>query len=102
MLKHVVYLLIASLLAVLLGHYIAGGLRAVLWLHHELSLLMRVIFSGGHVGLILRDSLAMLMVPCLVAGVVALICYVLRRPIELYTIVTAWAVWLILMTAIWV
>lgn len=96
MLKHVILVIILSLLAVLFMHelgYIAHYLEIA---HSFIAKHLLKIFAGGTTGRIIQNTVALFIIPFVTAVIPALVYWGITRKSFLYFPYVLWAAWLIL------
>ena len=100
MLKQMIILVIVSLLITLTFVYDQQAIQYLIWGHDYVSLMLRDVFSGGHVGSTSRELLAMLVIP-VVAGVgFAGIYYLVQKRWFPYFMEVVWVIWLVQVSAL--
>ncbi len=96
MFKHLVLLVVATILVVIFRDPIVHALNFLLLIHHRLASSLSLLFSGDSVGRIAQNVLAILIIPCAVGGVFALVYYIIKKSHYAHTMMTIWVVWLVL------
>lgn len=100
MLKHSIWLLIGSIVAIFLKPQLAKVLHYLLVAHNKVSGWLALIFTHGSAGQIIQDVLALMIIP-IVAGLAAtLVFWLFKRVAMPHTLTTVWAVWLVLIVTI--
>ncbi len=95
MLKHVVVIVSLSIVVILGMAYAQTGLEYVISAHDWLSNLLKDVFSTGHIGNLIRELLALLVIP-LAIGLLPVIAYWLaKRSWFPYFMEVVWVVWLL-------
>ena len=100
MFKHIVALIILSVLSVIFKTQLAIVLHWIINWHHHLSTELTSVFSQDKVGLIAQNSLALLLIPLLVTAVVAFALWILRRKMIPFLPEVMWIIWLLLLALI--
>ncbi len=96
MLKHIVIAIIVSLIAILAVHQSALLLHWLVYSHKVMSSLLGQIFSGGDIGALIRKTIALFMVPLIVALIPAGFYWGVTRKYFDYFPHVFWATWLLL------
>ncbi len=100
MLKHIIAILLLSILIVLTMPYAQIGLQAMVSLHDMIAEALTLVFSGGQAGNITRKLIALLSVPLLAGLIPACIYYLVKRSWFPYFIEFVWVTWLVQTAAI--
>jgi len=100
MLKQIVALVIGSLIITITMVYDQQALQYLIIAHDYLSQLLRDVFSGGQVGNISREMLALLIVPVATGIGLAAVYYLIKRHWFPYFMEVVWVIWLVQVSAI--
>jgi len=100
MLKQVIAIIILSILIIVGMPYVQQGLQFVLSGHEWLSNLLKDVFSGGQAGNIIRQLIALLIIPVAVALIPAIIYWLARRAWFPYFMEFVWVIWLVQISAL--
>lgn len=100
MLKHILALLILSVLVILLLHPFALLVYATIYLHNLIMHLLSGVFAGDYLGMILKQSIGLVIVPMIFTVLPGLIYWLITRREVGYFYWLTWAFWLMLVTAI--
>jgi hypothetical protein len=96
MTRQIIYFILASLLVVIGAHYLAIPLLWIKTLHQTLLNLLGSIFAGGEIGMLLRKTLALLLLPPIVVAIPAFLYWMLqRRKTMPYIKEALWGLWLV-------
>jgi len=95
MVKHLIILVLLSVLVVLGMQYPQIGVKGLLAAHDWVSQLLTQVFSGGQVGNTIRELLALLCIPVVVGLIPSIIYWVVRRHWVPYFMEIVWIVWLV-------
>ena len=95
MLKHVAAIVILSILVITSMTYAQQGLNYLLSAHDWLSEMLTDVFSGGNTGNLIRQLLALLIIPVLIGFVPAFIYWLVKRHWFPYFMELVWAIWLV-------
>lgn len=100
MLKHIIILILLSLLIVLFMPYAQDGLQAIITAHDWISDMLLQVFSGGQAGNITRQLIALLAIP-IIAGLIPVIIFwmVKRRWLPCFMTIV-WVMWLLQTSAL--
>jgi uncharacterized membrane protein len=96
MIKHIVTYLILSLLIILFAAYAKIFFIYVNVLYVYIDTLLEPLFGAGLMGTAFRDMMTLVLTPLLLAGIPALIYWVIKRKKMPYFLETLWLFWLIL------
>jgi hypothetical protein len=100
MLKHVLAIIILSIVIILAMPYAQSALHYLVSAHDWLSDLLKEVFSGGQAGNIIRELLALLAIPVAVSLVPIIIYWIAKRSWFPYWMEVIWVVWLIQTSAL--
>ncbi len=100
MVKHVIIIVTLSTLVILGMAYAQTGLEYIISAHDWLSNLLKDVFSAGQMGNLIRELLALLVIP-LAIGLLPVVAYwVARRSWFPYFMEVVWVVWLLQVSAL--
>ena len=100
MIKHIVALIVLSILVVMGMMYAQQLLQALLSAHEWISEELMQVFSGGEAGNLARQLIALLSIPVFVGIIPAIIYWALKRKAFPYFMPLVWATWLVLTAVI--
>jgi len=100
MFKHLLYLLGASILAILFIHQVVLLLQFVNSGHAFITTQLSQLFTGGRMGEIARASIALLIIPIVVGFIPGGVYWGMKRKEMPFLYHTIWIVWIILLTSI--
>lgn len=100
MLKHVVTIVILSIVVIVAMPYVQQGLQFILSCHEWLSDLLKDVFSGGQAGNIIRQLIALLAIPVIIALIPAIIFWLAKRSWFPYFMELVWVIWLVQTSAL--
>lgn len=89
-----------SLIIILLAHYLFLALQWLLTGYQDLIAYMQSVFASGKLGQILSSFVALIAVPLIISGAVALIYWCFKRKVIPNYWLYLWGFWLILTTAL--
>ena len=95
MLKHIIALLVFSILVLMAMPQAQMGLHILLAAHDWIAEMLKQVFSGGVPGNLIRELLALLAMPLLVGLIPALLYWLAKRQWFPYFIDFVWVTWLI-------
>ncbi len=98
MLRQSFFVLLASLIVVLLATELAFILNYMDRAHLMLAGLLAKVFAGGTVGSIIRHTIALFLIPFIIALIPALIYYLAKKSSFPYFVYVIWVCWIILAT----
>jgi hypothetical protein len=93
--KSLIYLLL-SILVVLFAKYVHLAIVYIDMIYVYIMLQLASIFSINETGLLIRNVLVLALIPTLIAGIPALIYYVIKKQTMPYFMEIVWLLWLIL------
>jgi hypothetical protein len=100
MLKQVIAIVILSILVIIGMSYVQQGLQILLSGHDWLSDVLKDVFSGGQAGNIIRELIALLAIPLVVALIPAIIYWIAKRSWFPYFMELVWVIWLVQTSAL--
>lgn len=100
MVKHIIAIILLSILIIVGMSYVQQGLQFILSCHEWLSDVLKNVFSGGHAGNIIRQLIALLAIPVLVAFIPTLIYWLAKRAWFPYFMELVWVIWLVQTSAL--
>lgn len=100
MLKHIIALIVLSLLAVLGIAYAHQAVEILLSVHNWISDTLMEVFAGGEAGSLAKNIIAILSVPILIGLIPALLYWMIKRSWFPYFMQIVWIVWLIQISAL--
>ncbi len=100
MFKHVLALIVLSILAVIFKSELAVVLQWIIDWHQHMLTWLGSVFSADKVGVLTQHSLALLIIPVLITAIAALALWILRRKMIPFLPEVMWVVWLLLVALI--
>jgi len=100
MFKHLIILILLSVLVVLFMPYAQQGLQAVITAHDWINEMLMQVFSGGQAGNITRQLIALLAIPVIAGLIPALIFWMVKRRWFPYFMDFVWVTWLLQTSAL--
>jgi hypothetical protein len=98
MFKQIIYLIIASVLAVLLMPYLNKIFVYILQADNWVHLGLAKVFTGNAIGTFLTSLLGIFLIPLALALIIAGTVWVFKRTQFVYTMHVAWVSWIVLVT----
>jgi hypothetical protein len=98
--KQMLALIVLTLIVLFANSQINAGLHYLIDFHQWISDSLATIFSTGKVGDVIKGLFALLLVPCLIAGVTAIIYWAMKRATMPYIKEIIWLSWLIQAVAV--
>ena|SRR5579872_2164065 len=95
MIKHLVGIILLSVIVILAMPQAKIVLQALLSAHHWVDQLLRDVFSGGHAGNLIRQLIALLAIPVLIGFLPAIIYWLVKHSWLPCFMEIVWVVWLI-------
>jgi len=95
MLKHSIALIVISITILLSMPYAKQALEMLLYAHDWISQLLTNVFTGGQVGNLARELIALLSLPLIAGFIPALVYWGIKRHFFPYFMQIVWIVWLI-------
>lgn len=100
MIKHIIALLILSILILLVMPYAQTALHGLLSAHDWVADTLKQVFSGGDAGNLSRELIALLFMPIIVGLIPAFVYWLAKRSWFPYFMHCVWVTWLIQTSAI--
>lgn len=100
MLKHILLLILASLVAILFFHPLAIFLHSIVFLHNEIIRFLGNIFSNDLWGILAKQTLGLVLIPLIVAAIPAFIYWLYSRKQWHYFYSLLWVVWVMIVICI--
>ena len=100
MVKQSSFLLLSSILCVLFVTQFGFFLHGVTKVHDVLAHGLAIIFSGSHIGLFIKETLSLLIIPVVIALIPGGIYWVVKRKSMPYLMVLVWVAWIMLATVL--
>ncbi|MDP1574939.1 MAG: hypothetical protein Q8L78_08455 [Coxiellaceae bacterium] len=100
MFKQVLLLIILSVLAIMFQSQLMMVLKGFFYVHHQIASGLGLIFSYTKVGEIVQSVLALLLIPVVVAVLLAIAHFFLRQMHFPHTMSVVWVVWVVSLAAI--
>ena len=100
MYKHIIYLLVLSVIVLFTIPYCNTGLHALLTVHSFIVNELGKIFAGGEIGHMIKNVVSVLIIPFGIGLIIFLIHWLFKRGHMPLLPNIIWALWFILMTAI--
>jgi hypothetical protein len=95
MLKHLIALIILSVLVIFFMPYAQQITHLLLRAHEWISQLLTNVFAGGEPGKLAKDVIALLSIPILISFIPAIFYWIIRRHWFPYFMEVVWIVWLL-------
>lgn len=96
--KQILLLTALSIFFVLFHHLVSQSLSFILHLHNTLVSWLSNIFSSGNTSFIIKETLALLIIPGFLGLIVAGIYWAFKRNQLPYTMTVVWVLWVVLIT----
>lgn len=100
MLKHVLLLIILSIVAILFIHQLTHFLLYIGYSHTWLSRVFQAILSGFNAGRMVSHILALVIIPFIFALIPAFIYWIIKRGEMPHLMTLVWIIWIMLTTII--
>ena len=100
MIKHILLLILLSVLIIMTMVYAQTGLHALLAAHDWIGNTLKEVFADGKVGDITRQLIALLSVPLLVGLIPAFLYWLVKRRAFPYFMNFVWVTWLVQTSAL--
>jgi hypothetical protein len=95
MIKQIIAIIALSILTILTMLYAQEALQAIVSAHNWVSDTLTSVFSGGSAGNLIRQLLALLAIPLLIALIPAIIFWIVKRSWFPYFMHIVWVIWLV-------
>lgn len=100
MIKHIIILVCLSIVAIFLQTELAAVLNFLLLIYQKVMNGLSLVFSVDAVGSTVEAVLTLLLIPGVIAAVVATIYFVIRKRRYAHTMMVVWVMWAILLAAL--
>jgi hypothetical protein len=100
MLKQIIIIVVLSLLVVVSMPYAQQGLEYLVAGHDWVNQMLMQVFSGGQVGNMLRELIALLAIPLLISLIPVIIYWLIKRKWFPYFMEVLWVVWFLQTAAV--
>ena len=98
MIKHGIFLIILSVLAVLFKTELGQALQWTLSFYNQVSSALSVVFSGDKLGLLVQKTLSLILIPLILSLALSLVFWVFKRKAMPGLAYVVWIVWTVLLT----
>ncbi|MDA8561952.1 hypothetical protein N9L02_02425 [Gammaproteobacteria bacterium] len=95
MMKSIIAILVLSIAVIMAMPYTYQGLDLLLSFHEQVSDALTEVFTGGNIGNIIRQLIALLTAPFLIGLIPSIVYWILKRSWFPYFMQLVWIVWLI-------
>ncbi len=96
----VLVLVVLAIIIAFIQHYVAQGIHALLVVHDWINRLFGYVFSGGKIGNIIQECLSFIVLPFVIAGIIAIIYGVIKKSFLPCFMLIVWFVWLVMVTGL--
>lgn len=100
MIKHVILLIVLSLLAIIFIQEIHPVVHALVQLYKWLNQSLSVVFSGNRIGRIISSALSLIIIPLAFGLIIDFVYWLIKRQHLTYMWSLVWGLWLILIVTI--
>lgn len=100
MLQNIVILIIASILAVFIMSEISLFMHYLITAHQQVLGFLSKFISGSYAANVVRDVIALMAIPLIVALIPSFIYWIFTRHVFIYFTAVLWFVWLLLVAAL--
>ncbi len=98
--KHILYLILISVIAMYFINQIAAFLHFIDNIHGLLVKQLSMIFAGGKVGMMIKEVVALVLIPLGIASIPASVYWVFKRRVMPYFTDLLWVSWIMLATSV--
>ena len=99
-LRQLIWLVLFSVIVVLTAPFVHKILAMLLWMHQWIMQLLGEVFSAGKMGLWLRDIIAIIAIPFLLATIPTFFYWIVRGRAFPYFMAVVWVIWLLEVSAL--
>ncbi len=99
LIKHLLILIVCSVLAVFFKNQLVHVLNGLLYLHNAIANGLSDVFSSDDLGKILQAVIALLIIPLIVGIAVSFIHWMMKHTYYPYTMQIIWIAWAVLLVA---
>ena len=96
----VLIIVVLSFIFAIAAKYVYQLIALLVGFHRWIGHMVGMVFSSGGLGLIIENTLAFLVVPFLIAAIVAIIYKIVKKKFLPVFMLVVWVLWLVLATAI--
>lgn len=100
MLKHGIWMVVASVLAIFLKTQLAKVLHYLLLAHNKVADWLGLVFSHGSIGQLILDVLALMIIPIVIGLLVAIVLMLMKRTAKPQALVATWTAWVVLLVTL--
>lgn len=100
MIKQLILLIIASVVAIMFQSQIVHGLNMLVMAHNKEAASLAGIFSGDHTGRMIQGVIAVVLLPVAVGGVLSGGYWLVKKQMMPHTLTVVWVLWTILLTTL--
>lgn len=100
MLIQVIILVVLAIIIALCQHYATMCVHGLLMAHDWISSLFSYVFSGSSVGHIIQECLSFMVLPFVIACIIAIIYAVIKKSFLPCFMLIVWFVWLVMVTGL--
>ncbi len=100
MLKHGFLLVACSIAAIFFKSQLAHILQWLTLLHNKVVSGLSVVFSNDATGAIIQNVIALILIPVVAGGIVALGFYIVKKHSMPHTVLSIWIVWTVLLVTL--
>ena len=100
MLRQTIYLVIFSVLTIVFIREVGYVLQFVDHFHNVVAREMAVLFSGGTIGRIIRETIALILIPGVIGGIAYGVYWLITRKGLSYITHIVWISWIVLATSV--
>lgn len=95
MLKHIVYLFIASIVVIFGEVFVEQAFFALLWVYGQVSSVFGVLFSANTAGQVIHQIINLFITPLVILALPAIAAWLLKRDFNRVLIILLWGTWLV-------
>jgi len=100
MVKQIILLIIASVLAVMFQSQIMHALNVLVMAHNKEASSLAGIFSGDHMGRMIQGVIAVVLLPVAVGAVLSGGYWLVKKQMMPHTLTVVWVLWTVLLTTL--
>ncbi len=100
MVKQSVWLIVASTVAMLLQDQLSFILKILLLLHNKVAEGLGIIFSRAPAAELIQALIALIIVPVVIGGIVALILWIFKRYKHAHFMMAVWITWMVILVTL--
>lgn len=100
MLKSIIVLILVSIVALFFQAELGHALRYLVMVHDKIADGLGIVFSKAPAGRLIQETITLIIIPVVIATVIAMVWLMIRRRKMPHLTMTVWIIWIVLFVAI--